>query len=323
MFARTCRRLVPLLLLAVAPAAVRAQEIRVTLLGTGRPAPEIDRFGPSTLVEAGGYRLLFDAGRGVAQRLWQLRIALGEVDAVFLTHLHSDHVVGLPDLWLTGWLPTPFGRRAAPLALWGPAGTVDMVAALRKAYAWDLRARSGHQKLPEAGVTLRARDVEQGVVYDRDGVKVTAFVVDHGPHLRPALGYRVDHAGRSVVISGDTRPSENLVRFAAGVDVLVHEVAAARKDLVDRSAVARSILAVHTSPEDAGRIFTRVKPRLAVFTHVALLTTDPSVPVPSIADLVTRTRGTYAGPLVVGEDLMTVVIGDEVEVRHPPAAGAR
>lgn len=323
MLPRTCRRLVPLLWLAVAPVAAGAQEFRVTLLGTGRPAPEIDRFGPSTLVEAGGHRLLFDAGRGVTQRLWQLRMPLRDIDAVFLTHLHSDHVVGIPDLWLTGWLPTPFGRRVVPLALWGPAGTVDMVAALRRAYAWDLRARSGHQQLPDAGATVRARDVGQGVVYERDGVKVTAFTVDHGPHLRPALGYRVDHAGRSVVISGDTRPCENLVRFAAGADVLVHEVAAARKELVDRSAVARSILAVHTSPEDAGRVFTRVKPRLAVFTHVALLTTDPAVPAPSIAELVARTRETYAGPLVVGEDLMTVVIGDEVEVRHPPEAGAR
>jgi ribonuclease Z len=123
-----------LLILAVA-APLRAQNatppvgtdsstaIRVTLLGTGRPDPVIDRFGPSTLVEAGGETLLFDCGRGATQRLWQLGIPLSRVGVVFFTHLHSDHTVGLPDLWLTGWIPTPYGRRSAPLDVRGPAGT--------------------------------------------------------------------------------------------------------------------------------------------------------------------------------------------------------
>lgn len=305
--------------LLLAPAAAGAQALKVTLLGTGRPEPAIDRFGPAALVEAGPEKLLFDAGRGVSQRLWQLRIPLGQVGAVFLTHLHSDHVVGLPDLWLTGWLPTPFGRRVAPLEVRGPEGTAEMMAALRKAYAWDLRVRVEHQRLPAKGVEVAARDVTEGVVLERNGVKVTAFLVDHGDVLRPALGYRVDHAGRSVVISGDTRPSENLVRFSAGADVLVHEVAVARKELVESSPVVRSILAVHTSPEDAGRVFARVKPRLAVFTHVVQLEMDPSAAPPTVEEVVARTRATYDGPLIVGEDLMTVVVGDAVEVRRFPA----
>ena len=118
-------------LLLTAQSAQPAQTLRVTLLGTGRPDPVIDRFGPSTLVEAGDERLLFDAGRGASQRLWQLKIPLGQVNALFLTHLHSDHTVGIPDLWLTGWLPTPFGRRVVPLEVWGPTGTRAMMAGLR------------------------------------------------------------------------------------------------------------------------------------------------------------------------------------------------
>ena len=93
------------LLVALLAVPAEAQTIKVTLLGTGRPDPVVDRFGPSTLVEAGGETLLFDVGRGASQRLWQLKIPLSKVTTVFLTHLHSDHVVGLPDLWLTGWLP--------------------------------------------------------------------------------------------------------------------------------------------------------------------------------------------------------------------------
>jgi len=313
-------------LFAVAtPNAVAAQvppPMRVTLLGTGRPDPVLDRFGPATLVEAGGERLLFDAGRGVSQRLWQLKIPLGQANALFLTHLHSDHTVGIPDLWLTGWLPTPFGRRSVPLEVWGPTGTRAMMAGLREAFAWDIRVRGKQEGLPPAGISVTAHDISEGLVFNQRGVKVTAFAVDHGGLLKPAYGYRVDYAGHSVVISGDTRYSDNLVRFAAGADLVIHEVAAVRPELLASSPsapIARRILGWHSTPEDAGRVFERVHPKLAVFTHVVLLTTDAAVPPPPVADIVARTRSIYRGPLVVGEDLMAFVVGDTVEV-HPYAA---
>jgi len=294
--------------------------IRVTLLGTGRPDPVIDRFGPSTLIEAGGETLIVDCGRGATQRLWQLGIPLSRVSNVFLTHLHSDHTVGLADLWLTGWLPTPYGRRATPLGVWGPSGTQDMTGALSKAFAWDLDRRGRGEGLPASGVALDAHDVQPGVVFERSGVRVTAFLVDHGGLLEPAYGYRVDHRGRSVVISGDTRPSESLIRASAGVDVIVHEVIAAPAALLAQSETARRIVGFHTLPEDAGRVFARVRPRLAVYSHVVLLTTDPAFPAPAVTELAPRTRATYNGPLEVGEDLMAIEIGREVRVRRgvPP-----
>jgi ribonuclease Z len=170
----------------------RAAEPRlvVTLLGTGNPRPSPDRFGPSILVEAGAERLLVDAGRGCAMRLFEAGSArlLSGVTAVLLTHLHSDHVVGLPDLWLTGWI---FGRDA-PLEMYGPAGTGQLAAGLRQAYAFDVRMRRDvDERLPAAGADPTARDVEPGVVLDRGGVRVTAFAVDHRP-VAPAYGYRVD-----------------------------------------------------------------------------------------------------------------------------------
>ena len=307
------------LLLPVASVGGQSPAIRVVLLGTGRPDPVIDRFGPATLVEAGGQKLLFDAGRGASQRLWQLKIPLGQVHALFLTHLHSDHTVGIPDLWLTGWLPTPFGGRKTPLEVWGPTGTVDMMSALGKAYQWDIRVRGEGEHLPPEGIKVLAHDIIEGVLYDRQGLKVTAFLVDHGGLLKPAFGYRVDYAGHSVVISGDTRPNENLIRHAAGTDVLVHEVAAVRPELLERSptaATARRILSFHSSPEEAGRVFARVRPKLAVFTHVALLTTDRNFQPPTGADVIRRTRTVYAGAVLLGEDLMTIDIGDKVEVRR-------
>lgn len=307
---------------AAVPSAPDSSEpaIRVTLLGTGRPDPAIDRFGPSTLIEAGGQTLMIDCGRGAAQRLWQRRLPLSRVGAVFLTHLHSDHTVGLPDLWLTGWLPTPFGGRTTPLGVWGPSGTRAMTAGLTQAFAWDLDRRSRGEGLSATGAAFDAHDVQPGVVYERNGVRVTAFLVDHGALLQPAFGYRVDYRGRSVVVSGDTRPSESLIAASQGVDVIVHEVIAAPAALLEKSETARRIVALHTLPEDAGRVFARVRPRLAVYTHVVLLTTDPAFPPPAVTDLIPRTRATYDGPLEVGEDLMAIEIGREVRVRRaaPP-----
>jgi ribonuclease Z len=174
--------------------AAHAQTLKVTLLGTGSPQPRMDRFGPSILVEAGEKKLLFDCGRGAAQRIEQLKIPFADIDALFVTHLHSDHVVGIPDLWLTGWAR----GRQAPLQVWGPTGTHAMMTHLAESYQFDIQIRQLDDRLPPQGVAVLAHDIQQGVVYDRAGIKVTAFLVDHGI-VKPAFGYRVDYAGRSVV----------------------------------------------------------------------------------------------------------------------------
>lgn len=291
------------------------QTLSVTLLGTGSPIPIVDRFGPSTLIQAGAETLLFDCGRGVPLRLWQLHVPLRNVTAVFFTHLHSDHVVGFPDFWLTGWLPPPFGHRTERLHVYGPTGTANMMKHLQEAYKADIRIRIADEKVPPEGVALAVRDVTEGAVYERNGVKVTAFNVDHGEFIKPSFGYRIDYGGHSVVLSGDTRVSENLIRYAKGVDLLVHEVAAAEPALLNTSPDAQRIIGHHTTPEDAGRVFDRVKPKLAVYSHIVLLTTDPAVRAPTADEVLTATRKTYTGPLELGEDLMTIDVGDRVNLR--------
>jgi ribonuclease Z len=293
-----------------------AQNFKVTLLGTGTPIPVVERFGPSILVEAGSEKLLFDCGRGATLRLWQLRIPLSAVTAVFFTHLHSDHIVGFPDLWLTGWLPNPFGHRTEPMRVYGPKGTEDMMVHLKQAYAADIRIRIADEKLSPDGAEIIATEITEGVVYEKNGVRVTAFNVDHGEFIKPAFGYRIDYQGRSVVLSGDTRVSENLIRFSKGTDVLFHEVAAAKAENLSTSEAARRIMGHHTTPEDAGRVFSRVKPKLAVYTHIGLFSTDPSITAPTVDDLVSLTRKTYSGPLEVGEDLMSVELGDRITVHR-------
>jgi ribonuclease Z len=277
----------------------------------------MNRFGPGTLVQVNGQNLLFDAGRGVTQRLLQSKMKLGDVDAVFLTHLHSDHVVGIPDLWLTGWLRAAYAGRDGPFVIYGPAGTVNLMEGLQKAYDWDIQTRIKDQKLPVKAVSVDATEIVEGVVYEKDGVKVTAFAVNHGELIKPAFGYRIDHDGRSVVISGDTKFDENLIKHATGVDLLIHQVAAARPELL-KIPVFKVIMAHHTSPEEAGTVFSRTQPKLAVYYHFVLLGTPKIAPL-KVEDVLEMTRTTYKGPLLIGEDLTAFVIDKgDVKVIEPP-----
>lgn len=297
---------------ATAPAT---DDFRVTLLGTGSPMPAMKRFGPGVLVQAGGQNLLIDAGRGVTQRLLQTGLKLGAVHALFVTHLHSDHVVGIPDLWLTGWLEASYAQRSGSFRVYGPAGSQNLMDGLVKAYDWDIKARIADQKLDPANLRPEVTEFKQGVIYDRGGVKVTAFDVDHGDLLQPAFGFRVDYGGRSVTVSGDTRFSENLIRHATGTDLLIHQVAAVREELL-ANPVFKVILDHHTKPDEAGTLFSRVKPKLAVYYHFVLLGT-PKVPAVTEQDVIEMTRKTYAGPLVIGEDLMAFRLGPEQIVQLP------
>jgi ribonuclease Z len=280
-------------------------DFRVTLIGSGNPVPEADRFGPATLVEAGDQKLLFDAGRGATIRLWQLKIAFNKVSPLFLTHFHSDHTVGIPDLWLTGWLGGPYGRRTMPFHVIGPTGTKELITNLQRAYAADIRIRIADEHYPPEGVNVIADEfAAEGVVYEKNGVRVTAFEVNHGDEIKPAYGYRVDYKGRSIVISGDTRFNENVIKYGTGVDVLIHEVAAVHPELLKDPQVVR-VMAHHTSPQEAGTVFTRAHPKLAVYTHFTLLARPP-VPAVTVAEVIAQTRETYSGPLEAGEDLMTI-----------------
>ncbi|AHD21164.1 ribonuclease Z [Rhodococcus pyridinivorans SB3094] len=286
-------------------------EMRVTLLGTGSPVPSTERYGMSTLVQANGLNLVFDAGRGATVRLTQAGVPVGQVDAVFLTHFHSDHINGLSDLWMSSYVPALGGREGA-FQLYGPVGVRNIGDGMQSTYRNDIDVRVADKEVDPATTPIESHEfAEDGVVFDQDGVTVTMFTVEHDPvgAIQPAVGYRVDYAGKSVLLSGDTVPTENVLKFGEGVDVLVHEVA----DFEDPSALP-SVYAHHTNPQQAGDIFEQTQPKMAVYSHIV-----NGIPgrVPGISDemLVERTRENYDGPLTVGTDLMTFLItGDEVRV---------
>ncbi len=288
------------LLVAAAASPLRAEVLVVTLLGTGTPAPQIERFGPAVLVEAGSQKLLFDAGRGVAQRIYQLHVPFDEVNKLFITHLHYDHLVGLPDLLMSGWV---FQRDVA-LEVWGPAGIGAHLEHLAGAYAADIEARLAYTGLSPQGIRYHAHPLAQGVVHQSGGLSVTAFRVDHGA-FKPAWGYRVDYGGRSVVISGDTRYSQGLVRHARGADLLIHEIAAASDHWRTRNPRLGKVLAYHTAPEELARVLTEAAPRTAVLTHLVVFGVDGN-------ELLAAASRGHKTEVVIGRDLMAFDVGEMI-----------
>jgi ribonuclease Z len=279
------------------------------------PIPRPDRFGPSTLIEAGDQTLLIDAGRGATMRLFQLEIPIGRIDALLLTHFHSDHTVGIPDLWLTGWLSSHFGNRRKPFNVIGPVGTGTLMHHLEAAYGCDIEIRVEDEKLAREHAAIAVKEfMEDGIVYQAGDLRVVAFTVDHGDAIKPAYGYRIEYQGRVAVISGDTRYNANVLRYGQGADLLIHEVAMARPELLGEAYIRR-ILNHHTSPQEAGRVFAQTRPKLAAFTHLVMLASD-KVTAPTVDELVAATRETYNGPLEVGEDLMSFEIGETVTARR-------
>lgn len=286
-----------LLLSLLLLAAGAPPKFELILLGTGYPRPDPEHASAATAVIAGDRWFVVDAGRGVTLRIAGTELKYDQLAAVFLTHLHSDHISGLPDLFQTSW---QFGRKTRPLELYGPAGTARLSKAMLEFYREDIHIRRDlTEMLPAAGATIRTHIVHEGVVYDDGVVRVTAFAVDHRP-VEPAFGYRFDCGGKSIVITGDTRPTPNVVKFAKNADLLVTEAYLPEHFLkVDTPAVAKKLMSYHTSAEEAGDIATAAGVRTLVLTHL--------IPANAEGTFTERTSAHYRGRLVVGHDLLRVV----------------
>jgi ribonuclease Z len=284
---------------AEAPPAQGPDSVQVVLLGTGMPVPDHAAQGPAIAVTVGSRIFLFDAGAGVERQMEAAGLPYrgGPVTAAFLTHLHSDHTLGLPDLILTSWV---MGRRSS-LPVVGPPGTRRMVDHILAAWSEDIRVREqGLEHESANGWKVAVRETEGGVVYDSAGVTVTAIRVRHGSWAW-AFGYRIDAWGRSIVISGDTRPCPALEAAARGVDVLVHEVYPGSR-LKPESRPGgedwvRYMRAFHTSDQELGALCARARPRRLVLVHIVRMgATDEEL-------LAGVRAGGFAGPTLIGHDL--------------------
>jgi len=282
--------------------------IKVTVLGSGSPVPSSTQFGAAMLVQAGGKNMMFDCGRGCTTRLAQLNKRLiTKVDHLFITHLHSDHLMGIDDLWLNGWVQ---GRKV-PLKTWGPTGTNDMMEGIRTAFKRDIAYRTNDKvPAPSAGLDNAFTDMpfKGGVMVDDGGVKVSAFLVDHASII-PAYGYKIEYNGRSVVISGDTTTTKSLYEQGKGVDVLMLEVLSPSTidylHSIFNDKQTSKVIGYHMTADQTADILAATKPRLGVYYH-----TDNSEK--SAKSLLSATEKVYEGPVIVSHDLLQISIGDKV-----------
>ncbi|MDB5685667.1 MAG: fold metallo-hydrolase [Rhizorhabdus sp.] len=295
-----------LALLLSAAAAPAAPVMRVHLLGTGGPELTPDRQGYATLIETPDDLLLFDAGRGLIQRIYEQRINPKRVTRVFLTHLHSDHISGLPELWMTPWFLL---GRSAPLEVWGPPGTRDMIAGMRAMYGHDVAHRTNAFN-PAAAIAVTVHEIADGVVYDHAGLRVIAFPVEHADG-DPAFGYRIEREGHAAVLSGDTTWAASLAKAAKGADLIVQNVIAFSPRLTAMPEM-QGVLAKLTTPEQAARLFEEARPTLAIFSHIVKKELAGEA---GDAVIVARVRAAgYQGLLAMGHDREVVEIGETVTV---------
>lgn len=278
---------------------MRAVPLEIVLLGTGCPSVSTERYGAGTLVRAGGLNLLVDVGSGVTQRLAGAGSASAAIDALLITHIHSDHMMDLYQLVISSW----HGGRVRGHRIFGPPGTRAFVAAMMEAWRAEREMRIAHERRTSvAAFDLEIVEFEDsGVLIEEDGARVSAVKVDHAPVV-PAFGFVIEAGGRKAVLSGDTVYCPELVLAADGADVLVHEVFVhgAMKPTGNRTeAGLAAVASYHTLSTEVGRVAREARARLLVLSHI----------VPPNADrvlMLEHARAEYDGPVVIGEDLMRI-----------------
>jgi ribonuclease Z len=273
--------------------------LQVIILGSGSPIPDPGRAGPSTLVCTSVGDLLFDCGRGVLMRAAAAASGAAALQALFLTHLHSDHITDLNDVVTMRWA---MSFQPLPLPVIGPVGTAELLRATEAMLEPDIGYRLAHHDDLNWRPSSEVTEVESGVVLDRDSVRVTAAPTDHAP-VRPTVGYRIDDDGRSVVIAGDTVPCAGLDQLCDGADALVHTVV--RRDLIEQIGLPRltDVLDYHSSVPDAAQTAARHGIGTLVLTHLV----PPPAP-GTEQEWLDQAAAHFDGEVVLASDLLTVEV---------------
>ena len=246
---------------------IYADIIKVTILGSGTPRVNIDRFSQSILVEHKNDKFLFDAGRGALLRLNQSRILPNEINNIFFTHLHSDHILGFSDILMTGWVY----HRQKPLNVFGPPGTTNFIDSTIKSFEEDIKVRSlPPEKLDVNNLKSNIEIIFDGYTYKKNGLTVETFAVKHEPFTY-AFGFKIFNDKYCMVISGDTTYSEQVIEKAKNCDLLIHEIAHASDHTLEKYPKAKGVISYHSDASQVSKIINIVKPRLTILNHVLSL----------------------------------------------------
>ena len=283
---------------------IYADIIKVTILGSGTPRVNIDRFSQSILVEHKNDKFLFDAGRGALLRLNQSRILPNEIENIFFTHLHSDHILGFSDILMTGWVY----HRQKPLNIFGPPGTINFVDSTIKSFEEDIKVRS----LPPESLNVENLKSNIEIIYDdfiykKNGLIIETFAVKHEPFTY-AFGFKIFNSKYCMVISGDTTYSEQVIEKSKNCDLLIHEIAHASEHTLEKYPKAKGVISYHTDASQVSKIVNTVKPRLTILNHV--LSLDGS----SDEQILNEIKKNTKHKVLIAKDLMTIDLKDEIYI---------
>ena len=292
------------LLLFIVSSEIYADIIKVTILGSGTPRISFERFSQSILIEHKQDKYLFDAGRGALIRLYQSNILPNEIKNIFITHLHSDHILGFSDILMTGWVY----HRDSPLQIYGPEGMKNFVKNTLKAYEDDINVRTQDpENLDILGLQSNVVTIYDGFNYQNNGLTIEAFSVKHEPFTH-AFGFKIYNSKYCVVISGDTTYSETVIEKAKGCDLLVHEIAHASEHTLKKYPKAKGVISYHTNAVEVSDIINKTYPRLTVLNHV--LSLDGS----SDEEILNLIKQKTNHDVLIAKDLMTIDIKDEIYI---------
>jgi len=293
------------------------EHLKVILLGTGSPRAFYGRAKPGVVVLARNKTFLVDCGDGVVDQMIKVGVMPQRISDVLFTHHHYDHNGGFFDVFITSWRThiTPervFEGRSTPLNVYGPETTKEIIGKMRESFEFDVKLRVSYNLSDEAGSQIVYVEKNEGLIYDKDGIKITAFEVDHRP-VYPAVAYKFEYNGKSVVVSGDTIPVPNMIKYSKGVDLLVHE--AYNKEWLESLIVQYPNYAkalsnpakYHTTTLEAAQIAEKAGVKHLVLTH--------HIPAPEANERAEKEyiRGMadiFKGPITVGRDLMTFDLSD-------------
>ena len=297
-------RLFLFLFLIILSSNIYADIIKVTILASGTPRVNIDRFSQSILIEHKNDKFLFDAGRGALLRLNQSRILPNEIENIFFTHLHSDHILGFSDILMTGWVY----HRQKPLNIFGPPGTINFVDSTIRSFEEDIKVRS----LPPESLNVENLKSNIEIIYDdftynKNGLTIETFAVKHEPFTY-AFGFKIFNSKYCMVISGDTTYSEQVIEKTKNCDLLIHEIAHASEHTLEKYPKAKGVISYHTDASQVSKIINTVKPRLTILNHV--LSLDGS----SDEQILNEIKKNTKHKVLIAKDLMTIDLKDEIYI---------
>ena len=268
--------------------------LNITFLGTGTPRPNLDKLGPSILIKANQEELLIDVGRGITLRLNQIGNNYSKINNIYLSHMHYDHIIGLADFWLTSNL----WQKKTDTNIYGPKGVKKFCDGLMNSYQLDLKYRYEGNNYSK----LKCINFSE-ISMNNNKILVTPFTNDHG-HVDNSYGFKISFNDKSIVYSGDTTLSKNVVNNAKGTDILIHEIIATSKKVLDNNKKLRKVFKSHTNINQIIKVLNTCKPKLTILNHALLFGVNEEYVLREI-------KKSYSGNVIFSKDLMSIDLGEE------------